>query len=302
MDIDEYCGDFGDSQNYEYNNNNCTIKSFDNKEDNDYCEKVFNYEQNEEIISNSTMFNTPEMENEKNNIPEINDVEETIEKKLGPIIVNNIKNNKKTGNNKKVKKNLGRKSKSAAKITQNNDKVHTKYKDDNIRTKIIRALIRHSLEYINNLLKLSKNPNLNCRKLFKVCKSVIILHKKEENLELLNKKLMDIFSQEVSDTYSIKHKNHNINTMNIILENNDETINAVLKTNLEEILKIYVGDIKNDIFKNFPTIVDDILIFKIKGENDSYIEKYKKIAKNFKESINSIDPRRKKRTLNNGIP
>ena len=286
-------------------NNNCTIKSFDNKKDEDFYEEVFNNdkdklekEQNEEILSYSIMFNTPEIENEKNKKPKINDVKE---KKLGQIKVNNIKNNEKTVNNKEVKKNLGRKSKVTFKKTPNNDKVHTKYKDDNIRTKIIRALIRHSLGYINNLLKLSKNPNLNCRKIFKVCKSVIVLHKKEENLELLNKKLMDIFSQEVSDTYSIKHKNHNINTMNIILENNDETINAVLKLNLEEISKIYVGEIKNDIFKNFPTIEDDILIFKIEGEDDSYIEKYKKIAKNFKESINSIDPRRKRRPLNNGI-
>ena len=269
-----------------------SFNSFSNERDNDYYDSFFDEE--EEIEQNPDLLLTPSAiteshkeeekksntENPKNvNIIQINNSQTTIEK---PILFNIIVSKIKISDSQNVNKNFS------------SDKVHTKYKDDNIRTKIKRTVCKHTLVYLNNLLKLSKNPNLNSKKFFKVSSSVFDVYKKEENLELLNMKLKDIFSQKVSGIYSIKYINHNINIINSVLQYNDETINAALNFTFEDILKIYIGEVKNVLFENFRKIEDDILILKKKGFDDNYIEKYKNIAKNFKESIICIDPRRKK--------
>ena len=196
---------------------------------------------------------------------------------------------------KKVNKNLGRKRKNDSQINLNNDKTHTKYGDDNIRTKIMRQLYEHSLKYLNNSFKSSQNPVIKKQKLLKINTSFIIFSDKEKNLNLLGTKLKIICSYEISKKYKNKDKYHNKKTIDIILDQNDENINYFLNLDVEDILDIYAGKNEDEIIKNFPTVDDDISIFKNEGDDDFYTEKYKFIAKNFKKMIDDIIPRDKKK-------
>ena len=266
-----------------------SFNSFSNERDNDYDKFFYDEEEKDQntnqLLTPATITESNKKEKEISNSekPENKNITQnsqmTMEK---PILSNKIASKTKTYDSQNINKNFS------------SDKAHTKYKDDNIRTKIKRKICKHIVKYLNNLLKLSKNPSLNSKKFLKVSSTVFDVYKKEENLELLNMKLKDIFSQRVSGIYSIKYINHNINTINSVLQYNDETINAALNCTFEDILKIYTGEAKNILFENFSKIEDDILIFKKKGFDDNYIEKYKNAAKNFKESIICIDPRRKK--------
>ena len=183
---------------------------------------------------------------------------------------------------KKVNKNIGRKRKNDSRINLNNDKIHTKNDDDNIRTKILRQLYKHSLKYSNDSFKSSENLVIKKQELFKINTSFIIFSEKEKNLNLLGTKLKFILSYELSKRFKNKDNNHNKETIDIILHQNDENINYFLNLNMEDILDIYAGKNEDEIIKNFPTIDDDIAIFKKKGADDFYTEKYKFIAKHFK--------------------
>ena len=163
---------------------------------------------------------------------------------------------------KKVNKNIGRKRKNDSRINLNNDKIHTKNDDDNIRTKILRQLYKHSLKYSNDSFKSSENLVIKKQELFKINTSFIIFSEKEKNLNLLGTKLKFILSYELSKRFKNKDNNHNKETIDIILHQNDENINYFLNLNMEDILDIYAGKNEDEIIKNFPTIDDDIANFK----------------------------------------
>ena len=200
---------------------------------------------------------------------------------------------------KKVNKKLGRKRKNNSKINLNNNKIHTKYEDDNIRAKILRLLCKHILKYLNNAFKSSENLIIKNKKLFKINTSFIIFFKKDKNIILLRTKLKIIFSNELSKRFKNidKRKNHNRKTIDIILKQNDDNINYILNLSLEDILNIYAGKNEDKIIENFPTIDDDIAIFKKNGDDDIYTERYKFIAKHFKKSIDDIKERNKKKKI-----
>ena len=90
---------------------------------------------------------------------------------------------------------------------------HTKNKNDNIISKIKRALYNHFLIFINNRLKHSKNTKLNILKLVKNGNSAIMFCKKEENLSLLKSTLKEILSNNISTKYRNKDSSHNKKTI-----------------------------------------------------------------------------------------
>ena len=172
---------------------------------------------------------------------------------------------------------------------------HTKNKNDNIISKIKRALYNHFLIFINNKLKNSKNPKLNNLKLVKNGNSAIMFCKKEENLTLLKSTLKEILSNNISTKYRNKDSSHNRKAIKKIIHQNDEEINNILNIKFEELLEIYNLKNENKLFKDFIKIDVDIEMFKEKGEEDCYIEDYEYISKNLKETISSIHPRRKRK-------
>ena len=250
-------------------------------------------EKKDEILSNSKKVDTSPPY--KNNIIQSNNDKTKTKTTYDKNIEN--KEKKQLFTTKKVNKNLGRKIKRKMDLATSpiTDKTHTKYKDDNIRTKVVRKIYKHSLNYTNDELKSSENNVLNKLYLLKNDSSIFVLHQKNENINLLKMKLKEIFSNKLSEKFKVIDKDHNINTLQKIFHENDKKINFVLNLTLEDILKVYVG--KSNILENFPKIDDDIEIFKQKGDDDKYIENYKDIAENLKDSFNSIieRPNRKKK-------
>ena len=214
----------------------------------------------------------------------------------------NIRNNKRVKNKifcvKKVNKNLGRKKANSAHKNYDDKDVHTKYSDDNIRTVIIRKLSDHIKTYDNILLKKSKNSNLNSLELLKVNSSIINVHKKEDFLALLDTQTKDIFSNEVAKRYLESKKDNNKITISKILEQNDETLKYAIDLTFEDMLNIYINKKRNAIFKDFPYIETDMEIMKAKGHDEKYVNKYKFYAEHFREKIQDIDGRKRRREEN----
>ena len=226
-------------------------------------------------------------------IPNDNKTSTTAEK-TKPHQIKHIKREikEKIFNIKKVKKRMGRRGKYC---TIRNYDTHTKNKYDNIIIKIKRALYNHSLKYINKKLKKSPNPFLRPLRLLKVNNSVILVHKKEENLDLIESNLESIFSNTISCKYLNEDLNHNIETIKKIKKVNDKEINAILKIDFEELLKIYTHKVENKLFEYFVKIDDDIESFKQQGFDDNYIKEYKYVAENFKKIIEDIHSRTKRK-------
>ena len=309
-DLDDY---FNDNSNI---NKNFRIISFDSidKNDNDYSpylgESPFdlNNERNDSSkifedtlyiqknsLESSSSFNFKNL----NIVPQPEEKATPIDQKTNTTVdklqlsrgFSKIVTKEKIFNIKKVKKHLRNG------YGNENSNTHTRNSKDNIIIKIKRALYNHSLKYINKRMKKSPNPALRSLRLLKVKNLVFLVHKKEENLALLKMDLQGIFYNDISSKYLNINSGHNIKTIEKILKVNDKEMNAILKTLFEEIINIYTGKIKNEFFKDFPTIDDDIEVFKQKGMDDNYIEKYKYIAENFKQEINKVYPRRKRRII-----
>ena len=177
--------------------------------------------------------------------------------------------------------------------TIRNKNTHIKNCYDYIIMKIKRALYNHSLKYINKRLKKSPNPSLRSLRLLKVNNSVIRVHKKEENLDLIESSLESIFSNNISCKYLKEELNHNIETIKKINKVNDKEFNAILKMDL--LLKIYTHKVENKLFEDFVKIDDDIKFFKEQGFDDNYIKEYKYVAENFKKIIEGIHSRKKRK-------
>ena len=117
-------------------------------------------------------------------------------------------------------------------------------------------------------------------------------------MALLDTKTKDIFSNEVSKKYLESKKDNNKIAISIILEQNDETLNYSLNLTVEDILHIYVSKNRNAIFKDFPYIEQDMEIMKAKGHDDNYVNKYKFYAEHFRDKIEEIDGRKRRRNEN----
>lgn len=198
------------------------------------------------------------------------------------------------------KPHFGRKTKKLSDNINNiKSTINNKKRKDNVLVKIKRRVYNYCLILINKLLK--KNEKLKGKKLLKNENSLLSVCNKNENVKLLNLKLKEIFSLDISDKYkSQKHKKEeNKNLINKIINENDEKLNLVLNKTFREMVELYCSDnIEDENFQNFNRLKDDLEEFK-KEENendkDKYSDLYEKYARNFEAIINNIDERPKKR-------
>ena len=177
-----------------------------------------------------------------------------------------------------------------------NPLVHTKYKDNDIIMKIKVKSWDHYLDHLNIMLEYSDNEEINRIRLNKIDPSIIKVDSRNDNLALLKKKISDIFSGKISKKYKNFEPLYNAKNIEIILQKGDpEIISAVNKTFLDSI-DLYCSK-RTDIylFEKMQKIEDDIEKFRNSGENEDYIKKYVKIAKNFQKTIEAIDPRQPRR-------
>ena len=177
-----------------------------------------------------------------------------------------------------------------------NPLVHTKYKDNDIIMKIKVKSWDHYLDHLNIMLEYSDNEEINRIRLNKIDPSIIKVDSRNDNLALLKKKISDIFSGKLSKKYKNFEPLYNAKNIEIILQKGDpEIISAVNKTFLDSI-DLYCSK-RTDIylFEKMQKIEDDIEKFRNSGENEDYIKKYVKIAKNFQKTIEAINPRQPRR-------
>ena len=187
---------------------------------------------------------------------------------------------------------------------------HNKEYPDNLRDKIKRTIYRHTLSFINKLIK---NLNNNKKKYFlrKINTTQIFKCKKEKIIELLNIKVKDILSNNISKHHKKIENNFNQKIIDSIIKQYEdikkekqnykseeiqfiEEINEVFNKTFREMLEIYIdanNQFQFNFYKDFIKLKDDIKTLREKGEKDNYILKYEDYSENFIKNIENIEPR-----------
>ena len=208
---------------------------------------------------------------------------------------------------RKKKRKCGRKTKKG--IDKKKGK-HNKEYPDNLRDKIKRTIYRHTLSFINKLIK---NLNNNKKKYFlrKINTTQIFKCKKEKIIELLNIKVKDILSNNISKHHKKIENNFNQKIIDSIIKQYEdikkekqnykseeiqfiEEINEVFNKTFREMLEIYIdanNQFQFNFYKDFIKLKDDIKTLREKGEKDNYILKYEDYSENFIKNIENIEPR-----------
>ena len=190
---------------------------------------------------------------------------------------------------KKEPKNfLGRKTKG-----DNEEREHSKFKEDNKMRKIKSYFLKFLPDYVNSSLSLEH------MKFLKIDKTVNQELKKDYNVDLMQKTLKQIFAENpICGRYSQQKNNENYNAELVeeIYEKNEET-EAIEKLN-----QTYIQVL--DIFRknNLQQFKDDILQKEIKnGENKStaemYVNQLVKLLFNYESWFNDKSPRGPKKSL-----
>lgn len=237
-------------------------------------------------------------ENEKENFnKEIERTKTTSYKTLLPVFNKENEKEKIFEIKKKKKLYLGRKRKnhSPSNDTDNgNDKVHTKNKKDDMLTKLKRNSYNNSVECVNYNLSISENEKLKSIKLKKIDNSVITVSKKEENQALFKTEIKDLFSNKISTKFIHEDPDYNKKKINYILKQNDKKINDILHKTFDDMIEIYV-DKNKEVIPGFTKLKDDKKFLE-KNNDEKYIKLFKEFCFNYKENIDKIYPRRKRKS------
>ena len=156
----------------------------------------------------------------------------------------NLQKNKLLFDIRKQKK-FGRKKKNQS-YKNDVSSAHSKYKDDNIIMKIKLNVSNNYLEHLNLILRNSENKQINTIKLKKIDPPIIKVHSQKENLALLESKILDIFSGQISKKFSKVDSNYNEKQIKLIVQKGDEKIINALNKTFKDSLDIYCS--KKEIF------------------------------------------------------
>ena len=173
--------------------------------------------------------------------------------------------------------------------------VHTKHGKDNILNVIITHGLNNYIEYLNIMLRKSKDSSINKIKLEAISLGQIKYVPVLKQIEILNKENQYILSGKLNGKYSRKEPDYNEKMIKKIMESDDENIKNEMTKNGWYIFEIYSKKKQDINFKEMKTIDDDIEHFLEKGEDISYIEKYREKAENFEANIRKKKPRNKKK-------
>lgn len=155
---------------------------------------------------------------------------------------------------------------------------HTKYSDDNIIQKIKCCLLENCRVTLNKLLQ-EYEEFFGQEHFLKIKKGIVNNLKKNDNMIFLEKKIWEIFSENISEKYKIHDIKSNKELIKKILDDKNEKfwkIKEVLNLSFREILLIFLKK-ENECIKNK---VKDETLNKI-PKIDDFLEKIRK-----KENIN----------------
>ena len=211
-----------------------------------------------------------------------------------------------------IKTKRGRKNK-GSKENRN----HSKINDDNMILKIKNNFSNSIVDLLNNSFIyrgpeiLDGNPHTN--KFLKINGQINKKIKKDNNINMLNTKIKDFLSENVSPKFQKAEKDHNKKLIEKIQEQNKEVkILSILELTYKDMLDIFNGNISDElklkikdikIFDNFSKLEDFLEKMRKKEEDEGmpdefinkYIEKMRRLCKGFEEWFNAKLGRNKKK-------
>ena len=143
---------------------------------------------------------------------------------------------------KKVSKRIGRRKHDKPELYKY-EAVHTKYRQDNIIQKIKIHFINSTMDLINRKYNEYLNIDSKKRLLQKIKPNFTKIWRKKGNQEFLEKKLKDVFSEELSERCSTFHdkKNYNKEQIEKLYEKNKaKNVINILDKSLKEMYRIYI--------------------------------------------------------------
>ena len=180
---------------------------------------------------------------------------------------------------KKVSKRIGRRKHDKPELYKY-EAVHTKYRQDNIIQKIKIHFINSTMDLINRKYNEYLNIDSKKRLLQKIKPNFTKIWRKKGNKEFLEKKLKDVFSEELSERCSTFHdkKNYNKEQIEKLYEKNKaKNVINILDKSLKEMYRIYI--MENNGMKEYNLKYDLIQIEQKNGKE--YAQEYNKKAMDF---------------------
>ena len=180
---------------------------------------------------------------------------------------------------KKVSKRIGRRKHDKPELYKY-EAVHTKYRQDNIIQKIKIHFINSTMDLINRKYNEYLNIDSKKRLLQKIKPNFTKIWKKKGNQEFLEKKLKDVFSEELSERCSTFHdkKNYNKEQIEKLYEKNKaKNVINILDKSLKEMYRIYI--MENNEMNGYNLKYDLIQIEQKNGKE--YAQEYNKKAMDF---------------------
>ena len=178
---------------------------------------------------------------------------------------------------------LGRKKKNSSEKGK-----HNKYSEDNIIRKCKSFLLNVLSSFINNFIYKIFNGNIglgtNIKQLLKLNQKQIVDAK--HNKQFLDKKLKDIFSEDISKNCSCYPLEHNKNLINNLLNEKDQEKRIKFKNLFEltflDCLKHFRGSNNINILQGLQSLDD---IYKKFGDDEEYSNLFIYYIKNFENVI-----------------
>ena len=205
--------------------------------------------------------------------------------------INNNINKNKIFKIKKVLK-LGRIKKNSHKKGK-----HDKFQKDNIIRRFKVFLMRNIYNYINYsfIVNANKDENNRINVLQRISSFNSKSISKQDNVKWFNSKIKDVFSENLKKfiCFDLDYNKKLINK--VIQEGKEKKTIYILNRTIKEMWLAYINDDKNSDFIGFETIKQDINKLRILGESETYINLYIKVANNFENIFNVINPRKTRR-------
>jgi hypothetical protein len=307
MYLDSYNSDY---ISYFFPNNICLEKSDESSSNGSFFKK----QENEIKLENGN-------KNEIDNLETINKNKEKQKNNPVNFLPNTSFTSRINMNNAKKKKDekkgtffkIGKQGRNRKNKTITKKNQHSKFEKNNIIIKIKRRAFNFSLRLINKMLKKSENEDIKKIKLKKIKNSIIAVCEKQQNLDLLETKLKDLLSNDISPKYTKKENKANFNKIqiDIILEKGEPELKEVLNKTFYDMINLYVQEKdennlnvqekdENTLYKDIGNIEDDKkkIISLYESDGEVYFDRYKEIAKELKQIILEKKARKKNNIKN----
>ena len=174
---------------------------------------------------------------------------------------------------------------------------HDKFQKDNIIRRFKVFLMRNIFNYINNsfIINTNKDENNRVNVLQRISSFNSKSISKQDNIKWLNSKIKDVFSENLKKfiCFDLDYNKKLINK--VIQEGKEKKTIYILNKTIKEIWIAYINDDKNNNFIGFETIKHDIIKLRKLGETEAYINLYIKVANDFENIFNEINPRKTRR-------